>query len=147
MGSSTDDDVTDIGIGTFHEHARNRLSATVVNVGHSGEWKKNDNKPTQKVVWLGGIPKVEIRTKTKKGRTFENAILSFHTKNNYLEVLMEKEEGEWLIDFIKELKLTEKPISYQKMKQSFEEATNSDFEVFIYSKAMNQIKEEALLIV
>ena len=78
---------------------------------------------------------------------FENAILSFHTKNNYLEVLMEKEEGEWLIDFIKELKLTEKPISYQKMKQSFEEATNSDFEVFIYSKAMNQIKEEALLIV
>ncbi|MCQ2343600.1 MAG: carboxypeptidase-like regulatory domain-containing protein [Paludibacteraceae bacterium] len=44
MGSSTDDDVTDIGIGTFHEHARNRLSATVVNVGHSGEWKKNDNK-------------------------------------------------------------------------------------------------------
>lgn len=44
MGGTSDDDVTDIGIGTFHEHARNRLSATVVNVGHSGEWKKNDNR-------------------------------------------------------------------------------------------------------
>lgn len=105
------------------------------------------HKPTQKVVWLGGIPTMEVRTKSKKGRTFENAILTFHTKNNYLEIVLEKEEGEWLIDFIKELKSSDKPISYQKMKQSFEESTQSDFEVFIYSKAMNQIKEEALLIV
>lgn len=105
------------------------------------------HKPTQKVVWLGGIPTLDIRTKTKKGRTFENTILTFHTKSNYLEVVLEKEEGEWLINFIKELKTAEKPISYQKMKQSFEEKTQSDFEVFIYSKAANQIKEEALLIV
>ena len=105
------------------------------------------HKPTQKVVWLGGIPKIEIRIKTKKGRTFENAILSFHTKNNYLEVIVEKDEGEWLINFIKELKFTDKPISYQKMKQSFEEVTATDFETFIYSKAGVQLKQEALLIV
>ena len=105
------------------------------------------HKPTQKVVWLGGIPTIDIRVKTKKGRMFENAILTFHTKNNFLEVMMEKEEGKWLIDFIRELKSSDKPISYQKMKQSFEETLNTDFEVFIYSKALNQIKEEALLIV
>lgn len=105
------------------------------------------HKPTQKVVWLGGIPTMEIRTKTKKGRMFENAVLTFHTKSNYLEVILEKEEGEWLIDFIKALKEAEKPMTYLKMKQSYEEATPTDFEVFIYSKAANQIKEEALLIV
>ncbi|MBF0597259.1 B12-binding domain-containing radical SAM protein [Faecalibacter rhinopitheci] len=105
------------------------------------------HKSTQKVVWLGGIPTMEVRTKTKKGRTFENAVFTFHTKSNYFEVTLEKAEGEWLIDFIKVMKVAEKPISYQKMKQSFEEATNTDFEVFIYSKPANQMKEEALLIV
>ena len=31
------------GVGTYHEHARNRLSATVVNVSHIGEWKYKNN--------------------------------------------------------------------------------------------------------
>lgn len=105
------------------------------------------HKPTQKVVWLGGTPKLELVTKTKKGRVFENAVLKFHTKNSYSTLVLDKEAGEWLIDFIQELKSADKPISYQKMKQNFEEVTDLDFEVFIYSKAGMQIKEEVLLIV
>lgn len=31
------------GVGTYHEHARNRLSATVANVSHTGEWKHKNN--------------------------------------------------------------------------------------------------------
>ncbi len=105
------------------------------------------HKSTQKVVWLGGIPSIEIKTKIKKGRTFENAWLNFHTKRDFSEIMLEKEIGEWLVDFIRELKQSDKAISYQKMKQSFEDFTQTDFEVFIYSKAANQLKEEALLIV
>jgi len=44
LGSTDDDNKTNVGVGSFHEHARNRLSATVVNVGHNGEWKKDDNR-------------------------------------------------------------------------------------------------------
>ena len=43
IGSSSDDNTTNIGIGTFHEHARNRLSATVASFSHVGEWKKGEN--------------------------------------------------------------------------------------------------------
>lgn len=32
-----------LGIGKYHEHARNRLKATVVSVGHAGEYKINSN--------------------------------------------------------------------------------------------------------
>ena len=28
-----------IGVGTYHEHARNRLSATVLNIAHNGQWQ------------------------------------------------------------------------------------------------------------
>lgn len=44
LGSTEGDNEMNVGIGSFHEHARNRLSATVVNVGMTGEWKKNDNR-------------------------------------------------------------------------------------------------------
>ncbi len=31
------------GVGTYHEHARNRLSATVANISHLGEWNYKNN--------------------------------------------------------------------------------------------------------
>jgi len=33
-----------LGIGKYHEHARNRLKATVANVAHNGEFSSNQNK-------------------------------------------------------------------------------------------------------
>lgn len=32
-----------LGIGKYHEHARNRLNATVANIGHTGEYKSENN--------------------------------------------------------------------------------------------------------
>ncbi|MDH0660472.1 radical SAM protein [Empedobacter sp. GD03865] len=104
-------------------------------------------KPTQKVVWLGGKPQIEFVTKTKKGKTFENAVLQFHTKQDYLEIVVDKEIGEWLVDFVQYLKESPKAVSYQQMKQSFEEKIQTDFEIFIYSKQAEKLKETVLLIV
>ena len=105
------------------------------------------HKPTQKVVWLGGKPQIEFVTKIKKGKTFENAVLQFHTKQDYLEIVVDKEIGEWLVNFVQYLKESPKAVSYQQLKQSFEEKTQTDFEIFIYSKQAEKLKETALLIV
>ena len=32
-----------LGVGTYHQHARNRLNATVANLEHTGEWIKSGN--------------------------------------------------------------------------------------------------------
>ena len=105
------------------------------------------HKPTQKVVWLASLPTVEIVTKTKKGKTFENALIQFHTKQSFTEVVVEKEIGIWLIEFIQFLKESPKSVSYQTMKTNFEEHLSEDFELFIYSKSAEKLKENALLIV
>lgn len=42
-GGAEEDNSVNVGIGSFHEHARNRLSATVVNVGHTGLWTAGEN--------------------------------------------------------------------------------------------------------
>ncbi|WP_300675319.1 radical SAM protein [Soonwooa sp.] len=105
------------------------------------------HKPNQKIVWLGGIPNLKMTTKTKKGVTYENLILSIHTKNEAVEVRVEKEIGEWFVQFIKDLKQNPKTLTFQQMKSDFEEKLEMDFDIFIYSKPAEKLKEVALLVV
>ena len=105
-------------------------------------------KSTQKVVWLGSVPTIEVFTKSKKGKTFEKARLLVHSKHDLLEVELDKEVGEWSLQLIKDLKQHPKGvISFGQMKQSFEEQTAQDFEPFIFSKQGEQLRDFGLLII
>lgn len=105
-------------------------------------------KSNQKVVWLGTKPMLEHFTKSKKGRTFEKARISVHSKNDLLQVEVDKEAGEWFVQFYNDLKVSSKgTLSFQQMKTSFEEQTNEDFEPFIFSKQGEQLRDFGLLIV
>ena len=104
-------------------------------------------KTTQKVVWLGSLPTMDFFTKTKKRKTFEKARLVFHSKHDLLELEVDKEVGEWLQNFLKELKQNPKGVlSYGQMKQSFEAETQQDLEPFIFSKQGEQLRDFGLLI-
>ena len=105
-------------------------------------------KANQKVVWLGTKPVLEHFTKSKKGRTFEKARINVHSKNDLLQVEVDKEVGEWFVQFCNDLKGSLKgTMSYQQMKTSFEDQTNEDFEPFIFSKQGEQLRDFGLLIV
>lgn len=105
-------------------------------------------KNTQKVVWLGSSPVVKPFTKTKKGKSFEKARVTLHSKYDVLEVEVDLEIGEWLQQFLDDLKQNPKGVlSYGQMKQSFEALTRQDFEPFIFSKQGEQLRDFGLLIV
>ncbi len=38
-----DDETANLGVGSYHEHARNRLSATVASISHHGDFKTDNN--------------------------------------------------------------------------------------------------------
>ncbi|MGV3460157.1 MAG: B12-binding domain-containing radical SAM protein [Flavobacterium sp.] len=101
-------------------------------------------KPTAKVVWLGGKPSVSFVTKTKKGRTFENAVLTFHDKKETFSIQVSRQEGEWLTGFLQEASVI--IMTFAKAKQSFEETVGEDFEPFWYSKPVNTLKDYGLLV-
>ena len=65
-----------------------------------------------------------------------------------LQVEVDKEAGEWFVQFCTDLKANPKgTLSYQQMKKSFEEQTSQDFEPFIFSKQGEQLRDFGLLIV
>lgn len=104
-------------------------------------------KPTAKVVWIGGRPSVDYFTKTKKGRSFEMASLTFHDKKESFTVQVSHEQGEWLTAFLDKTAVANKTVTtFLQAKQSYEATEMEDFELFWYSKPVNTLREFGLLV-
>ena len=105
-----------------------------------------NTKPTAKIVWLGGKPGVEYFTKAKKGNTWEMMTLTFHDKKESFSIQANKEEGEWLLEILLKITVSNaKTVSFQELKSDFE-TTLEDFELFWYSKPVNTLREFGLLV-
>jgi hypothetical protein len=103
-------------------------------------------KPTAKIVWLGGKPSVEYFTKDKKGNSWEMMTLTFHDKKESFSIQTNRKEGEWLLETLLKITVSNtKSVSFQELKTDFE-ATLEDFELFWYSKPITTLREYGLLI-
>ena len=103
-------------------------------------------KPTAKIVWLGGKPFVEHFTKSKKGNSWEMKTLTFHDKKESFSIQTAKKEGEWLVQILEKLSVSNSKIcSFQEIKSDFETHLE-DFELFWYSKPVNTLREFGLLV-
>lgn len=105
-----------------------------------------NTKPTAKIVWLGNTPLVSEFTKTKRGQTRHLLQLAFHTKTDCVELVLEKETGAWFLEALETLApISEKQTSFKQLKSDFE-IHFDDFELFWYSKPIQNIKELGLLV-
>jgi hypothetical protein len=104
--------------------------------------------PNAKIVWIGGKPHVNFNTKSKKGKSFEVANLTFHDKKEAFSVQMSREEGDWLIATLADLMVQQpaKPKSYQYLKNDYEQKGLEHFELFWHSKPIKTLKSYGLLV-
>ena len=103
-------------------------------------------KPTAKVVWTGTKPMVEFFTKSKKGRTFPMAALTFHSRRESFSVQVTEGQGQWLQQLLPKISVTEKPMTFGKVKEDYENAGLEEFEPFWYSKPVNTLREYGLFV-
>lgn len=106
------------------------------------------NKPTAKIIGLGSNPSVKYFTKSKKGRSYESAELTFHSKKESFTVQVSKEQGEWLTGFLEKASVQSSgsTITFLQAKQSYETVMD-DFELFWYSRPITTLREKGLLLV
>jgi hypothetical protein len=104
-----------------------------------------NTKSTAKVAWIGPLPITSERVKKKKGMTWQQLELSFHTKVNKYEITVDKDKGEWLLSSLEKLKPENKPLSYGQLKKDYESHLE-DFELFWYSKQITGLREHGLLV-
>jgi hypothetical protein len=104
-------------------------------------------KPTAKVAWMGGKPYTTNFTKTKKGRTFTMASLTFHDKKESFTIQVSQDQAQWLEQLLLNINVnTDVPAQYSKVKESYEAAGLEDFELFWFSKPVNTLRDFGLLV-
>lgn len=93
-----------------------------------------------KVIFLGNQPSIE--TKGKK------SILTFHLKTKNFEISLEKEKAAWLVQQLAGLSAKNQKFKIlSTLKASFETAfTGFDFEPFWFSKPLNKVRGNGLLV-
>ena len=103
-------------------------------------------KPNSKIVFLEKNTIAEDFIKTKKGNSWELTQLTFHLKTNILKIELNKEKAHWLMKILQENSIENgKKISLQQLKTQFEE-NFEDFELFWFSKQMQQLKENGVIL-
>ncbi len=104
------------------------------------------DKPSTKIVWLGGNPIIEAILKSKKEISRESLKLTFHDKRESFIIQTEKQQGEWLVEILKKITFQNKKIyTFQEIKADFESLDFEDFEIFWFSKPVNTLREFGLL--
>ncbi len=104
-------------------------------------------KPTAKIVWLGTAPAVSHFTKTKKGKQWEMAALTFQDKKETFRLNVEQTHGAWLLEILQKLSASNAEVlTFQEVKAHYEAAGLDDFELFWYGKAVGVLREFGLLV-
>lgn len=104
------------------------------------------SKTTAKPIWLGAQPQINYLSKSKRGKNWEVIELTFHDKRDSFKINLDKEKGEWLIKQIERISIYQlKSPTIADLKTDFE-TSFKDFQLFWYSKQLNKLRTEGLLI-
>nr|WP_315032144.1 B12-binding domain-containing radical SAM protein [uncultured Chryseobacterium sp.] len=103
-------------------------------------------KGNSKIIFLTKNVIAENRIKNKKKYSGTYTLLTFHLKTNIVKVELEQDKAEWLINVLEEnsVESSKKPTA-QQLKTQFEEKFE-DFELFWFSKPMQQLKENGVIL-
>ncbi len=103
-------------------------------------------KANSKLVFLDKNVIAKDIIKTKKGNSWELKQIIFHLKTNIVKIELEKEKGDWLIQILEDNHIQNpKKITLQQLKNQFEE-NFEDFELFWFSKPIQQLKENGIIL-
>lgn len=103
-------------------------------------------KPNSKIVFLEKNVIAENYIKTKKQNSWPYTRITFHLKTNIVSLDFEQEKGEWLTKILQENTFeNSKRITLQQLKADFENDFE-DFELFWFSKPMQQLKENGVIL-
>jgi len=103
-------------------------------------------KGNSKIIFLAKNVIAENYIKTKKQNSWAYTRITFHLRTSIVKIDLEQEKAEWLIKVLKENTFENpKRITLQQLKTQFEE-NFEDFELFWFSKPMQQLKENGIIL-
>jgi len=102
---------------------------------------------SKRLLWLGNTPKISYFSKNKKGKPIEMALLNFNNKKNELNIQTEKASAEFLLEILEKISVYQQSaITISQFEELYTKSGLTDFQLFWYSKAMDSLRQNGLLI-
>ncbi len=103
-------------------------------------------KESSRVIWLGGKVACEVVSKSKKGATWEEAVLTLESRRETLTLRLEKEKGVWLAALLPSLCIgEEKRFTRAEIRDTYEASGLEDFELFWDGKPLATLRKAGLV--
>ena len=103
-------------------------------------------KGSSKVIFMDSNVITKDLTKTKKGFSRQVKQITFHLKTNIVKIELDQEKANWLIRILVENPIkNQRKITLQQLKDDFE-AHFDDFEIFWFSKPIQQLKDNGIIL-
>jgi len=103
-------------------------------------------KPSAKIYWLGKMPLESSFSKSKRGEIKEMIRLTFHGNRESFEISMLEKKGDWLLNILEKISIENgNSFTFSELKLDFETHFN-DFELFWYSKPVDMLRANGLLV-
>ena len=104
-------------------------------------------KPSAKIVYLGVLPSFVWFDKNKKNKNLPFIRLQFDSKTFSTSIELPAAQGKWLLEILPLLSPKNSALlTYSALQQHYETALAADFPPFWYSKEMNSLREEGILV-
>jgi hypothetical protein len=93
-------------------------------------------KMQQRVLFIGNMPRLEISSKSKKGQTYEQGVLSFTTGANNIALKLDKAQANWLMQLLSRCgQPYGEVVTFQSLVDEFTALfPEDDFELWWYNK-------------
>ena len=103
-------------------------------------------KANSKVIFTGNNALTNHIVKTKKGNSWNVTQLTFHLKTNIVKIELDQAKAQWLLEIISAYSI-ENPgkLTLQQLKDLYEN-NFEDFELFWFSKPVQQLKENGIIL-
>ena len=103
-------------------------------------------KANSKVIFTENNALVNHIIKTKKGNSWKLTQLTFHLKTNIVKIELDQNIAQWLLEIISSYSIkNSKKLTLQQLKDLYEKDFE-DFELFWFSKPMQQLKENGIIL-
>jgi hypothetical protein len=108
------------------------------------EW--SPKKAHAKIYFSGYVRSKEVIQKSKKGRKWEELLITILHKTNQLQIQVAKEKGEWLCALLQDLGTNKwNGMTLKAIETSYEQNGWDDFELFWDNKPVNTLYKAGLL--
>jgi hypothetical protein len=103
-------------------------------------------KANSKVIFTENKALLNHIIKTKKGNSWKLTQLTFHLKTNIVKIELDQNIAQWLLEIITSYSIkNSKKLTLQQLKDLYEKDFE-DFELFWFSKPMQQLKENGIIL-